>query len=207
MQRISTLILALSAAMTIQTTQAHMFWLEKTSDQQTRAYFGEYSENLTETQAGPLKAFASAKVVQNGKELQATVQPNYFAYSTSATGDVRADNNLVHGDLLAQFRAKAGRSSTAHVSELEIVPVAANSNQFVLIFQDQPLAKQEVEVIAGNRWSKKYETDEQGRFHIETPWKGRYVIEVSKNIDEPGEYNQQQYQKRVMVATLSFDVK
>ena len=61
MQRISTLILALSAAMTIQTTQAHMFWLEKTSDQQTRAYFGEYSESLTETQAGPLKAFASAK--------------------------------------------------------------------------------------------------------------------------------------------------
>lgn len=204
MKKLTLLTLGLCSAMA---TQAHMLWLERGADQQTKAYFGEYAENLRENQQGPLKSFNTAKAVQDNKEINATVNEGYLAYSTKGTADVRVNNDLLHGDMLAQFRAKAGRSSTQAVSELEITPVAANSNQFNIIFQGKPLAKQEVTIFAPNRWSKTYYTNEQGQFTVETPWKGQYVVEAGKSIEEAGEYNKQAYKTRYLVATLSFEVK
>ncbi|MFU8927328.1 DUF4198 domain-containing protein [Acinetobacter puyangensis] len=203
MKRLTTLVLALTVAMT---TQAHMLWLERGTDQKTQAYFGEYAESVKETQAGPLKAFNNAKAIQDKKQLIAKVQNDHLEYATQGLADVRVNNDLVHGDMLAQFHAKTGRQDTKAVSELEIVPMAANSNQFTVIFQGKPLAKQEVVVTADNRWSKKYFTDEQGHFNIETPWKGQYVLEAGKGIDEAGEFNKQVYKNRYLVATLSFNV-
>lgn len=204
MKKLALLTLGLCGAMSV---QAHMLWLERGADQQTKAYFGEYAENLTESQQGPLKGFNTAKAVQDKKEINATVSDKYLAYATKGNADVRVNHDVLHGEMLAQFRAKAGRSSTEAVSELEIVPVTVNANQFKVSFQGKPLAKQEVTIFAPNRWSKTYYTNEQGQFTVETPWKGQYVIEAGKPVEEAGEYNKQAYKTRYLVATLSFEAK
>ena len=45
-------------------TQAHMLWLERASDAKHMHSFGEYSEQLKETQEGALKSFSQAKAIQ-----------------------------------------------------------------------------------------------------------------------------------------------
>ena len=52
--------LTLGLSMTL-SAQAHMLWLERDTDKQTHAFFGEYSEQLKETQQGALKSFNQAK--------------------------------------------------------------------------------------------------------------------------------------------------
>lgn len=204
MKKLSLFALGLCSAMSV---QAHMLWLERGTDQKTKAYFGEYSENAIESQQGPLKGFNTAKATQDQKEIAATVNDQYLIYATKGTADVRVSNDLIHGDMLAQFRAKAGRYSTQAVSELELVPVIANSNTFTVIFQGKPLAKQEVIIFAPNRWSKTYYSNEQGQITVETPWSGQYVIEAGRSIEQAGEYNKKTYKNRYVVATLSFEVK
>ncbi len=204
MKKLSLFTLSLCSVMSV---QAHMLWLERGADQKTKAYFGEYSENVTESQQGPLKSFNTAKAIQEQKEIAATVNDQYLIYATKGIADVRVSNDLVHGDMLAQFRAKAGRNSTQAVAELELVPIAASSNTFTVIFQDKPLAKQEVTIFAPNRWSKTYYSNEQGQITVETPWKGQYVIEAGKSVEQAGEYDKKAYKNRYVVATLSFEVK
>lgn len=60
--------LTLGLSMTL-SAQAHMLWLERDTDKQTHAFFGEYSEQLKETQQGALKSFNQAKAVQSRKAL------------------------------------------------------------------------------------------------------------------------------------------
>lgn len=60
--------LTIGLSMTL-STQAHMLWLERGTDMQTHAFFGEYSEQLKETQQGALKSFNQAKAVQSRKDL------------------------------------------------------------------------------------------------------------------------------------------
>ncbi len=187
--------------------QAHMVWLERAEDNSVRAYFGEFSDSELETQEGSLKKFADAKLVQNNKEFKGAAQPNHFSFATKESADARLSADLLHGDTLAQFRAKNGREETKAIAELEIAPAAANGNQFVVFFQGKPLAKQEVVIFAPNKWSKTYYTNEKGEFSVETPWAGQYVIEAGKSVEEAGEYNKQKYKNRYLVATLSFNAK
>lgn len=185
--------------------QAHMVWLERTQDA-VNAYFGEFAAGELETQEGPLKKFATANVTQQDKALKATAQPNHFSYATKNAADVRFSADLLHGDMLAQFRAKSGREDVKPVAELEIVPATANSNRFVIYFQGKPLAQQEVVIFAPNKWSKTYYSNDKGEFAVETPWAGQYVIEAGKQVDEAGKYEQKDYKNRYLVATLSFHV-
>lgn len=185
--------------------QAHMVWLERTQNT-VNAYFGEFAAGELETQEGSLKNFANAAVTQQDSTLKGTAQPDHFSYATKSPADVRFSADLLHGDMLAQFRAKNGRSDMKAVSELEIVPAATNHNQFVIYFQGKPLAQQEVVIFAPNKWSKTYYSNDKGEFSVETPWTGQYVIEAGKQVDEPGKYEQKEYKNRYMDATLSFNV-
>lgn len=202
---VKSLVLALGLFAMAPLAQAHMVWLERTQDA-VNAYFGEFAEGELETQQGSLKKFANAAVTQQDNALKATTQPNHFSYATKNAADVRFSADLLHGDMLAQFRAKSGREETKAVAELEIVPAKANSNQFVIYFQGKPLAEQEVVIFAPNKWSKTYYTNDKGDFSVETPWAGQYVIEAGKPVEEAGKYEQQDYKNRYLVATLSFNV-
>lgn len=197
---LSALLLGSSAV-----AQAHMVWLERTQNA-VNAYFGEFAAGELETQESSLKKFANAAVIQQDKPLKPTAQPDHFSYATKSKADVRFSADLLHGDMLAQFRAKSGREDVKPLAELEIVPASSNSNQFVTYFQGKPLAKQEVIIFAPNKWSKTYYTNDKGEFAVETPWAGQYVIEAGKPVEEAGKYEQKEYKTRYLVATLSFNV-
>ncbi len=70
--------LTLGLSMTL-SAQAHMLWLERGTDMQTHAFFGEYSEQLKETQQGALKSFNQAKAVQAKKTFQSSNATGSFA--------------------------------------------------------------------------------------------------------------------------------
>ena len=184
--------------------QAHMLWLERDADDQTRAYFGEYSEQVKETQDTSLKSFNSAVAEQNKQKLKAKVQSDHLAYASKGAADVKLSSEMMYGEALLSYHAKAGRSDLKAVSELDIVPVQANSNTFAVFYQGKPAAGLELTVFSPQFWQKKYTANSQGQITIDTPWKGQYVIEVSKESDKVGKFNQQNYSKQYLVTTLSF---
>ncbi|TWH76590.1 uncharacterized protein DUF4198 [Azomonas agilis] len=185
--------------------QAHMLWLERPSDSLTQAYFGEFVDDVRETQAGPLKRFEGLKALQAGKTLDSQAKDSSFDFATSGSADVRLSKALVHKDTRVIFDAKAGRHETKADDSLtlELVPEAADSNTLTLMFQGKPLAKTEVTAVSPQKWSKSFRTDEQGKITLETPWPGIYVLEVAHTVEAKGEQEGKTYEKTRYVHTLS----
>lgn len=88
--------------------------------------------------------------------------------------------------------------------DLELVPTTANSNTFVLLFRDAPLAKTNVTVLGPPKWEKPLRTDEQGRITVPAPWAGRYVLTVVYVEDKAGNTGSETFDRTRHVATLSF---
>ena len=194
-------LLALSAS-----ASAHMLWLAPAQNNQTHAYYGEFSAGELENQTGALKTFNTAKAQQGKKELTAKVESDHLVYATTGDQDVRVSQDMLYEDTLINFLAKTGRQNSQTSMEMEIAPVATNAKQFTVIFDGKPLAGQEVVVFAPNRWSKTYYTDDKGQFSVETPWTGLYVIEAGKAIEQGGKYQGKAYKSRYIVSTLSFEI-
>ena len=195
--------LTLGLSMTL-STQAHMLWLERGTDMQTHAFFGEYSEQLKETHQGALKSFNQAKAIQSRKTFSPQMQQDHLLYATQGQTDVQLSHELIYGESLLSYHAKSGRQNLKAESELDIVPTQINSNTFTVLYQGKPAADVEVTVFSPQFWLKKYTTNSQGQITIATPWKGQYVIEVGKEADKAGKLNQQVYTKQYLVTTLSF---
>ena len=186
-------------------TQAHMLWLERTPDQQTKLFFGELSEQALETQQGSLKYFNDVLVVQNQQKIKASAQnTDHLIYPTKGNADVNLNYEVVYEDALLRYFAKTGRSHLTAESVLDIVPTQTNSNTFTVYYQGKPAADVKISVFSPQHWEKKYTSNAQGKITIETPWKGQYIIEVSKESDQAGTFNQQAYKKQYLVTTLSF---
>jgi len=201
MKKIITLTIGLSMTLS---TQAHMLWLERGTDMQTHAFFGEYSEQLKETHQGALKSFNQAKAIQSRKTFSPQMQQDHLLYATQGQTDVQLSHELIYGESLLSYHAKSGRQNLKAESELDIVPTQINSNTFTVLYQGKAAADVEVTVFSPQFWLKKYTTNSQGQITIATPWKGQYVIEVGKEADKAGKLNQQVYKKQYLVTTLSF---
>ena len=195
--------LTLGLSMTL-SAQAHMLWLERDTDMQTHAFFGEYSEQLKETQQGALKSFNEVKAVQSRKTFSPQMQQDHLLYATQGQTDVQLSHELIYGESLLSYHAKSGRQNLKAESELDIVPTQINSNTFTVMYQGKPAADVEITVFSPQFWLKKYTTNSQGQITIATPWKGQYVIEVGKEADKAEKLNQQAYKKQYLVTTLSF---
>ena len=195
--------LTLGLSMTL-SAQAHMLWLERDTDKQTHAFFGEYSEQLKETQQGALKSFNQAKAVQSRKSFSPQMQQDHLLYATQGQTDVQLSHELIYGESLLSYHAKSGRQNLKAESELDIVPTQINSNTFTVLYQGKAAADVEVTVFSPQFWLKKYTTNSRGQITIATPWKGQYVIEVGKEADKAGKLKQQAYKKQYLVTTLSF---
>ena len=196
----TSLLLSLNAS-------AHMLWLAPAENNQTLAYYGEFSAGELENQTGALKTFNTAKAQQGDKEYSAKVETDHLIYATTGEQDVRVSQDMLYDETLINFLAKTGLQNSKATMEMEIVPVATNAKQFIVIFDGKPLAGQEVVVFAPNRWSKTYYTNDKGQFSVETPWTGLYVIEAGKSVEEDGKYQDKAYKSRYIVSTLSFEIQ
>lgn len=196
----TSLLLSLNAS-------AHMLWLTPAENNQTLAYYGEFSAGELENQTGALKTFNTAKAQQGDKEYSAKVETDHLIYATTGEQDVRVSQVMLYDETLINFLAKTGLQNSKATMEMEIVPVATNAKQFTVIYDGKPLSGQEVVVFAPNRWSKTYYTNDKGQFSVETPWTGLYVIEVGKAVKEGGKYQEKAYKSRYIVSTLSFEIE
>ena len=196
----TSLLLSLNAS-------AHMLWLTPAENNQTLAYYGEFSAGELENQTGALKTFNTAKAQQGDKEYSAKVETDHLIYATTGEQDVRVSQDMLYDETLINFLAKTGLQNSKATMEMEIVPVATNAKLFTVIYDGKPLSGQEVVVFAPNRWSKTYYTNDQGQFSVETPWTGLYVIEAGKAVEEFGKYQEKAYKSRYIVSTLSFEIE
>lgn len=139
-----------------------MLWLAPEENNQTLAYYGEFSAGELDNQTGALKTFNTAKAQQGDKEYSAKVETDHLIYATTGEQDVRVCQDMLYDETLINFLARTGRQNSNITMEMEIVPVATNARQFTVIYDGKPLSGQEVVVFAPNRWSKTYYTNDQG---------------------------------------------
>jgi hypothetical protein len=193
---------------------AHFVWLERDDEVSARAYFGEWDRDLREKTGGGLDRIKSPKawLGTSKKALKQERREDHIEIRAKGAGDVMLveeglsprDDKKAGGKTKTVFHAKAGRTGIKPRLEFELVPVAPESNQFVLLFSGKPLAKTDVIVYGPPKWSKSFRTDESGRVTVETPWNGRYVIETEYVAEEPGAANGEQYDRLRHVFTISF---
>jgi hypothetical protein len=181
-----------------------------------RAYFGEFGDDLREKSGGHLDAIATPRAfhTEATAPLAITRRSDHLEITTAAPGDLRLieagraprDDRRAGGKTKAIFYAREGRTESRAVLDLELVPVAPNSNTFTLLFRGGPLAKTEVKVFGPPRWEKGFRTDDHGRVTLRTPWRGRYVAEIVHVEDRPGGAGDDAYDRLRHVSTLSFAV-
>jgi hypothetical protein len=202
----------LFAALGSGAAEAHYVWLEREGTI-VKAYFGEWEGDLREVSGGTLDRITNLQAfgTDRTKLLNITKEKNHFAIRAAVKGDVRAveerapaDDRQNGGKTKTMFQAKEGRTEIKPVHDLELVPVAANGDTFVLMLRGNPLAKAEVHVFGPPKWGKELTTDESGRVTIPTPWAGRYVAEVIHLEQKAGGEGADAYARIRHVSTLSF---
>lgn len=210
-------MLLVTALVTLASTAlAHQLWLERDGDT-ARLYFGEPVENLRERSGALLDRITGPRVfgADPAAALPLTRREDHIAAALPAgTGDVRMIEDSIPpfgragapDRLRAVMLAREGRSETRAAMDLELVPVTANGNDFVLMLRGQPLPRAEVTLVAPPRWERKLRTDAQGRVTFETPWAGRYVAEAIHTENTPGGTGDGAYARLRHVSTLSFTV-
>jgi hypothetical protein len=208
------LILGLTLAVSVGTADAHQIWIERQPDGTTQAFFGEYLEELHEKAGGLLDRIPGpvAFLRDRAAPLKLERKEDHFAIAASGNGDVRLIEEGIApyadkargGKTKNIFHAKEGRTETAAALDIELVPAAAGSNDLVLMLRGAPVAKAEIAVGGPSLWSKSLHTDDAGRVRLETPWRGRYVVEVVRFEERQGGTGDGAYDRIRHVFTLSF---
>ena len=199
------LALALSGA-----AHAHFVWLEPAAGGEAKAYFGEWADDLRETEAGHLKLVSAPRGIgADGKELPATKHNDHFSVKADTGGDARLVGGYVSDKgVVSLYQARTGRTETTARHALELVPQAPGSNSFSLLLNGKPLAKTKVVVFGPPKWEKSFYSDDAGKLTLQTPWPGQYVAEVSHlDKDAAGTWDGKPYTQTRHVATLSFIAK
>ena len=211
LQLTSTAILILSL---INTAHAHYVWLERDGEGSAYAYFGEWVDDIREKAGGLLDRIKAPRAFLGASTTPLLIKrhEDKLEITVSGKGDIRLVENGVPprddsekgGITRTIYYAKAGRSETAAKLDFELVPISAEGNTLVLLFYGVPLAKTEVTVIGPPKWEKHLTTDEQGRIAVQTPWSGRYVLEVIYFEAKPGGSENDKFDRTRHITSLSF---
>jgi uncharacterized GH25 family protein len=214
MSKLIALFVVLATLSTVHPAQAHFVWLERDGEGPARAYFGEWISDIREKSGGMLDRIKAPRVFLGAGTNALTVKrnDNNLEIAVKGSGDVRlVDSSMAPredkekgGTTKTIYYAKAGRSEASAKLDLEIVPIKANSNQFIVLFAGAPLPKAEVTVAAPPKWEKRLTTDEQGHITVPTPWAGRYVLEVTHFDEKAGASANDKFNRTRHISSLSF---
>lgn len=69
-------------------------------------------------------------------------------------------------------------TAAAPALTLDIVPAPGPANTFTVFFKGEPLREGTLKVMAPSLWIQVHDIDAAGRVRIQTPWRGRYVLDV-----------------------------
>ncbi|WP_295857302.1 DUF4198 domain-containing protein [uncultured Xylophilus sp.] len=188
--------------------QAHVVWLEPVgADGTARAYFGEWADDVRETDTGYLKLVTAPRApAPDGTLLPVMRHHDHLMFQAAPQADARLVGGYVNDKgTISLYQAKTGRTETQPRNPLELVPTAPNANTFVLLLAGQPLAGKDVVLSGPPKWEKKFKTDNLGRVTLQTPWPGQYVAEmVHLDTNGSGSWDGKPYSQTRHVATLTF---
>ena len=153
-----------------------------------RAYFGEWAADIREKAGGLRDRIKKPRAFLGSinDPLPIKRHDNNLEITVKGRGDLRLVEDAISprddkergGQTRTIYYAKTGRSETAAKLDLEFVPTTANGNQFVVLFNGDPLSKAELTVYGPPKWEKKLTTDERGSVTIPSPWPGLYLLEI-----------------------------
>lgn len=203
--------------------RAHYLWIEPQGAEAIGVYFGEYQEGLKEQSGGRLdeRAGLEGSIQGQGRSSEALhfeKEQDHFlttidrkaewilVQDTASPVKDWSDHDL--GILKPMFYARAAVADrlrpAAPVLTLDVLPVAGRGDEMQVFFREAPLSKVTVSVCAPNQWLQELRTDGSGKVRIQTPWPGRYVVDVVYNEPAPGEFKGAPYRSIRHRATLTF---
>lgn len=193
--------------------QAHEVWVERDGSGPARVYLGEPAEPvppLGDPEFGKLKA-PIVFTADPRHAARLTRKADHIEAAVSDAGDVRVQDATIFepwksGEAYtgAIFYARAGRTETRTVLDLEISPVAPGGDTYVVLYKGRPAPAAKVTVVDPQRWSKSFEADAQGRVTVRATESGRYLLAVSHQVEEPATLGGREVSKVLHVSTLTF---
>lgn len=205
---------ALALTLLAGAAQAHEIWVERDGAGPARVYLGEPNEVAPPEGDAEFPKLQAPVVFQADPAKAATLtrKANHIEAAVSGKGDVRAkDDNIFKpwnskdGLTAGVFYGRAGRTETATVMDLEIAPVTAGGNTFVVVFKGKAVADVEVDVINPGLWSKGFKTDAEGKITVPVTDKGRYLLGVHHAEKAAATINGVEVAKVAHTATLTFN--
>lgn len=204
------LLLAAVAMLAAAPVAAHEIWIEHDGKGPARIYLGEPHEAVPANGDPEWHHLQKPQLV--GVAAPAlTRRANHIEAAVAGAGDVRVRDDAVFEPWQsgtakqgAIFYARAGRTETSHKMDLELVPVAANSDQFTLLFRGKPLADAKLMIISPDRWQKAFATDTAGRITVPALGKGRYLVSASHTEEAPAKLGGQDVASVMHISTLTF---
>ena len=210
---ISTLTLLLTLSMS-QSAQAHYVWLERDGNEPARAYLGEWIDDVREKSGGMLDRIKAPRVFlgSSSDPLPVKRNENSLEINVKEHGDVRLvessmpprEDKEKGGATKTIYYAKAGRSETASILDLELTPAVPNGNTLVVMFLGAPLPKAEVTLVGPSKWQKPLIADDKGQIRLPIPWAGRYVLEVTHFDDKAGGSGNEKFNRTRHISSRSF---
>ncbi len=197
---------------------AHSVWIEVERGV-ARVNYGEPEVALVESSPGKLDTIELTEGFVPGQPDGLTPRPGPKGV---LLGNVRTgDTVLARAQAKAPYMADDGKKPTrslyyarrmawplqgaaAAALDLDIVPVPGERNTFRVYFKGEPLRAGTLKAMAPSLWVQIHDIDEQGRVRIQTPWRGRYVLDVEHEEAAPGEQAGQRYIATAHRASLSF---
>lgn len=204
---------------------AHYLWIEQAPVESVKLYFGEIQEGVREVSGGRLDSIRELKAWTSNadgarQEMTVTQQPEYFDLGKAkSAGPVLAESLATPvrepkkaGDVsvkplyYTRFNPASGISTKKPELMLDILPEAGSTDALTVYFNNAPLPQAKVLVYAPNLWMQEHTTDESGKIKINTPWAGRYVVDVAHKVEKPGEFEGKKFATTSHRSTLSLEV-
>ncbi|WP_159978896.1 MULTISPECIES: DUF4198 domain-containing protein [unclassified Novosphingobium] len=172
--------------------QAHEVWIERDASGPARIYLGEPAEALPVGGDPEFEHLKAPKLVPASKAVLAR-KTGYLEVAVPS-GDVRAHDDTVFAPWGTgtkkegvAYYARAGRSEARAVMPMELTPVTAGSDRFVLVRDGQPVKDTQITVVSPEKWSKSVKTDADGAVAVPIREKGRYLI--SATLKDEGKFD------------------
>ncbi|UCJ17613.1 hypothetical protein K5Q02_04325 [Pseudomonas sp. MM211] len=199
----ASLALLLGTTLALPVAQAEYLWIERGAAPQAKAYLSDFQP----TEQLSLGKLLEPSIKQaDGKNAALRASGDAYPIADSGQGDLRVSAKLPEGDNLVIYEAKAGRSETKAVNDLELVPTEPNGNAFKLHWKGTVVSASQVNVYTSEQWTRTLKPDAEGVVTLDPSFPARYVLEVTAQVNGAATVDGKRYDSVVHVATLSFEV-
>lgn len=192
-------------------------------EQEVKVFFGEYTYGVIEAVNGEafssVKDFTLWLVDAKGNKssIAVTAKENhyigYFTPTINGVYTVVLNNDAIdvidytqydfgifktHYNSISKVLVGNVSGETAAINEkgITVKDISETNGEVKLqvLYQNNPLAKNELKIYVADLWSKTLETDENGIVTFKKPWDTKYIVETTFEERVPGTYKGEAYE-------------